>query len=959
MKKPDDKIHLYDTNLIYEVFLAHDTKLKRDVALKILPEAVRDDPERLRRFRTEAEAAAKLNHPNIATIFSIEEADNPDGAPQTFITMEHVNGKTLSEHIPSDGLEVDQFFEWFIRLTDALAHAHEHGRIHRDLKPGNIMIREDGVPIILDFGLATIEREGQDTEDAEAPTMTMGASETQGNSFLGTPAYMSPEQIEGKKVDARTDLFSLGVVMYEAIAGQRSFKGDTLASITGRILTEDPDAVSDLRPMTPHQLWWTIKKTLHKVRDWRTQTAMELHSELQEVLRELQAGTMLVDAKSISSLEPPVSEALPLLRQPSAMSTIAATLLIGLGAAWYLKPVTPESEPPLRKFQWPIDGVDQSVISPDGTRLAYVAGNRRWIQDLDSVNPRAVSEEADAVLPFWSPDGDFLGYQTGSPQTVTSLWKVPAQGGQRILISTTRPGSRIQSAAWGRSESILFAVGQGGPFTDSNLYSISIQDGETRVFLPPDSSEVWLDTPYFLPDGRTSLFLIAQRGDSTTVNQIASRYPDPADARFIDYIMRSGISRLDIGVYSNDLGRRILKLPGDFNERPVYAPSGHLLYRNQLPSRRATLWAVAFDLESLTVTGEPFIVTSGSEGASVSGDGTLMYQSTPSGSGQQLVWVDRTGRIIDIIGSSPLDSRYFWSPSLSPDGTRVAVSSSDIGSGGFLGNITWIYDHERGTRTRPLNNQLTFQVQTVWSRSGMEIAVTGGDLSLANGTGADFYRMNADGTGEPTPILIKPLNQFGLNWSRTHSVGIYHEIEGNQRDLWSVSIPDLVTTDPLPESVRFMRTPDNEARPFLSPDGRYVAYQSQPAGSDLSEGWEVYIQRFPEGGEHTRVSTAGGVHPKWSADGDELFFVQPEGNMLMVASVRTQPNLAVDTPQMVFPGDQIGARLFKPVQPQGTPYEYMYDVSSDAQRFVVVQDERETETITVVQNWYAEFKDRE
>ena len=257
-----------------EVYLAEDTRLKREVAIKVLPESLSNDPERLKRFRREAEAAATLKHPNIATIYALEEIDGPDGTSEIFIVMEYVEGAPLSDHIPSDGMNLDTFFKTFIPLADALAHAHEHGRIHRDLKPGNIMLDTGGTPKILDFGLARIVQEPAiQTIGSEDSTKTMkkdeGSSTTQGPVFLGTPKYMSPEQADQKPTDQRSDLFSFGVVMYEALTGRKPFDGESVASVIGKIMESEPEPVTALKPVTPHQLWWVIRKCLAKNREKR------------------------------------------------------------------------------------------------------------------------------------------------------------------------------------------------------------------------------------------------------------------------------------------------------------------------------------------------------------------------------------------------------------------------------------------------------------------------------------------------------------------------------------------------------------------------------------------------------------------------------------------------------------------------------------------------------------------
>ena len=479
-----------------EVYLAEDTSLKREVAIKVLPKSLRNDPERLARFRREAEAAAKLNHLNIATIYSIEEVDGV-----LFITMEYVEGKPLSAHIPSDGMDLDAFFSTFIPLADALAHAHGHGRIHRDLKPGNIMITPEGVPKILDFGLARITR--LDSEpvdvDSEASTLTMKEGEplpetpppsiTQGRQFMGTPSYMSPEQIETRQVDHRTDLFSLGIVMYEVLTGQRPFKGENVESIIGRILTEDPTAVPELKPITPHTLWWTVRKCLDKDRDRRTQTAGELHWDLHSVHAEVQAGTVLVDARTMPKPEP-----VPFWRQPVAIAAMAiVALIVGL-AAWFLKPVP---EPPLRKFELTVEAVDNQaydgpVISPDGTMIAYTQGRwpntTLWIRNMDSVTPRELPDARDARRPFWSPNSDFVGYFTFTG--VLAYWtlsKVAAAGGPGIILCEL-PLGLPRGGVWQADGTIVFGVAPGASAREGMLYAVPSQGGEPIVFATADSS---------------------------------------------------------------------------------------------------------------------------------------------------------------------------------------------------------------------------------------------------------------------------------------------------------------------------------------------------------------------------------------------------------------------------------------------------------------------------------------
>jgi eukaryotic-like serine/threonine-protein kinase len=950
-----------------EVYLANDTTLDRQVAIKVLPDALRQDPERLARFRREAKAAASLKHHNIATIYSLEEADDV-----LFIVMEYVEGDTLSDHIPASGMDLDMFFATFIPLSDALAHAHELGRVHRDIKPGNIMLTPNGTPKILDFGLARIIQQEPSPQDiaAELPTQTMKANDplsdpsamTDGPKLMGTPMYMSPEQVEMEETDHRTDLFSFGVVMYEVLTGKKAFEGKSRVSLLGRIVSEDPVPVTSLTPTTPHQLWWTIRRCLEKDRGERTQTADELHAELCHVNQDVQSGTVLVDASTLTSTEhiPETSRAVSIAfwRQPTAIGIAAIALIAGILGTYLLTPEPPLPERPLRKFQWPVDGVVQPALSPDGTRLAYRKRNRLWIRDLNQATPRELPDSEGASLPFWSPDSDFLGYQMGRRSSGISLWKVSAEGGQSIPICTMPAGVHVGKATWGTEGRIVFAASASRMrLSDADLHTVSENGGEPEIFLQADATERSINHPYFLPDG-SLLLVVSQGGDSVAVAQMATRYPDPVDASAVGSMMATGVIGQDIAVYSPDTGRRILDLPGDFNVEPVYADSGHLLFRQGMPSRTTTLWAVRFDQETSRIMGAPFVVAPASTGATVSADGALVYHSSPyrsESSGQQLLWIDRSGRITDVIGSSPPGTLYFWSPAVSPDGTQVAVSVR----GSSFNNDLWVFDRARGSRTQLVADRQRIFVQPVWSPSGTEIAFSGSG-EIGGQTGNDMYRIPLTGQREPSPLLERPGAQFSLTWSRHQNIGVYHQVTNGQRDLWSFNIPGIdANVSSAPEPVRFMRTPDNEARPHLSPDGQYVAYQSQPAGPDRSAGWEVYVQRFPSGGEHTLVSVNGGVHPRWSARGDELFFVQPDGNILMGASIRTQPELHVGEPQVVFFGDRVGARLFKPEQPRGTPYETMYDVSPDGQHFVVVQHQEEdgmsASNLTLVENWVTEF----
>ena len=884
-----------------EVYLAEDTRLDRQVAIKVLPERLRQNTERLARFRREAKAAASLTHPNIATIYALEDIED-----LLLITMEYVDGKPLSGHIPSGGMDLDTFFATFIPLADALAHAHGHGRIHRDLKPANIMIAPDGTPKILDFGLARIidpdpvqaafeESETETTPEIgpDDPTVTMKPEDhdnvpkglpslTRGGQLMGTPQYMSPEQAERRETDARTDIFSFGVVMYEALTGQKLFDGETLESIIGRILEAEPQAVTEIKPVTPHQLWWTMRGCLEKDREKRTPTAQRLHTELQYVQSEVQAGRELVDKRKIP--EPAQLAPKTYWRQPVVIGVAVLTLVVGIFATWVLKPAPPVPEPPLRKFKLTVEAAqnqtyDAPAISPDGTMIAYSQGSPStlWIRDLNQFVSREIPDSDGAQLPFWSPASDAVGYFARG-----SLRTVPAPGGTTTQLCAL-PGVFFRGGTWSSQATIVFNGYQ-------KLFQISARGGEPSLLMAPDSAlgEASLVAPHFLPDGRTLVYNVVKQ-DGT----------------------------MEIVLHTGATLRTRLPLPG---RGPVYSSTGHLLYQQGV-----NIWAVAFSLSSLTVTGEPFVVSQAGNLPSVSTDGTLVFSM--SGSPQQLVWVDRSGQIEGPIGQ-PRDG---WTshPALSPDDSQVAIEGGDI----------HIYDVTSGAPRR-----LTFDggIHPTWFPGGDQIAFSSDRISgIYNG---DIFSIVADGTKKANAIVIEPLGQYHPHWSRdghylTYTVLDYDTVN---RDLWYMPLEG--DRKPVP----FLQNSSSEALSEFSVDSRYLAYESNESGR-----WEVYVRSFPGGEGRWQISDRGGTYPKWSGRGDEMFFVQ--GNTLMAVDVQTEPSFSYGRIRPLFSGDSLGIQL----RVKGPPVYPRYDVTRDGQRFVMIQSLEETGTINVVQNWYAEFKDRE
>lgn len=933
-----------------EVYLAEDTRLQREVALKFLPESLRTDLETLARFRREALASASLKHPNIATIYALEDID-----AFTFIVMEYVEGESLSAHIPSDGMVLDAgaqsqrttlavgpqgvtstgghshrtaltqshrtaltFFEVFLPLSDALAHAHEHGRVHRDLKPANIMIAKDGTPKILDFGLARIMHEPEPPEShGDAQTMTYKADEravpdvlmslTQGRQLMGTPLYMSPEQAERRPTDARSDLFSFGIVMYEALTGQRPFKGDTIESIIGRILTEEPTAVTSLRPVVPYTLWSVIRKCLKKDRERRIQTAGELHEELQDVRQEVRSGTALVDASAIQAT--PLAP-VPFWRQPLGLAAMAVTLVAGLIAAWLLKPMPALPEPQLRRFDVAIDPLrgmalwSGPAVSPDGKMIVYRQNNKLWIRDLDAVTPRELTDTERGWQPFWSPNSDFIAYFTHDPAT---LRKVAASGGPSIPLCDLPDSFSGSGGVWQRDGTIVFS--QATAHDAGVLYLVPSQGGAPTVLATQDSTldQKGLIYPSLLPDGT------------------------------LMYAATVGAEAGNLVVKQGSEHRVILSNPGEAVTYSIYSPTGHILYQRGFPENNKGIWAVAFDVGSLTVNGEPFLVDATGGYPTVSMDGTLVYRnaSSPYPRGR-LAWVAGQSDI------KPMGETRdgIQSLALSPDGKKVAFSAVSNNN-----TDVWVYDMGQDIATHLTFNP-AWEWFPIWSSDGRRVV-----FESLQDNGSDIYALPAAGGGSASLLVDGPGRDVPNDWSRDGGYLVYaNQAESTRWDLWRLAVRTVdgeVKIDGAPQAI--LQTPFDENEARVSPDGRYIAYQSNESGQT-----EIYVRSFPngQGQGQWQVSSSGGGLPRWRADGKELFYVlnaSSEGSgTVMAVSVETTGG---------------GFRFGRPSQlfdlPAGMDLTWS-NLATENRRFMTVQMAGEgtskQSTIAVVQNWAAELK---
>ena len=527
-----------------EVVRARDEKLQRDVALKLLPIEFADDPERMARFASEARILAALQHPNIATIFGIEEADG-----RTFLVMELVDGEDLDQRIKKGPIPTDEALAVAAQIAAGLEEAHERGIVHRDLKPANVMLTPGGIVKILDFGLARAmlgETTGEE-DISNSPTLT---ALTGAGVILGTAAYMSPEQARGHSVDRRTDIWALGVIFFEMLTGKRLFRGDTISDTLAAVLREEPNWDGLPRNLPPRATR-LLGRCLDRDQKRRLRDAGEMRVAFERP-EDLTAGG------------PAASAAAPPVRSRYWITAVVMGILATAALTWFFKPTT---EPPLRKLEL---GLSQGAkldaersglaISPDGHTIAYVDQNRLWIRRLDQATPQEIADSEGAGLPFWSPDGVWLGYFADQ-----SLWKIPARGGQRTRIGEAPSVmGAAAGAAWLTDGMIYMTTGNHG------LHAIPAVGGKAVEVMQVDrETEQDYHDAAPLPDGRGVLYVIHRVDD--------------------------GISAL--GVWDGKDRKQLLHLPGEYVKNPTYSSTGHILYA--VGDERSSIWAVPFDLDKL------------------------------------------------------------------------------------------------------------------------------------------------------------------------------------------------------------------------------------------------------------------------------------------------------------------------------------------------------------------------
>jgi Tol biopolymer transport system component len=788
-----------------EVYQAHDTKLGRDVAIKVLPEAFAHDPDRLTRFQREAKMLASLNHPNIATIHGLEQSGGT-----SYLVMELVSGETLQERVKRDGaVPVEEALAIAKQIAEALEAAHEKGIIHRDLKPANVKLTPEGKVKVLDFGLAKAFAGDTSTEDmGNSPTLSMAA--TMQGVILGTAAYMSPEQARGKACDKRTDIWAFGCVLYELLTGKQTFHGEDVTDILAAVVRAEPDW-NALPAATPPKVRELLRRCLQKDKTLRLRDAGDAQIEIQDAL----AGTKGAGATHASTA--------PRSKLAWAVSVAFAFVAAVMAWGWWRAtvPVGQKLQPLVRLD---VDlGPDVSlsstaILSPDGTRIVYVSQGRLFTRRLDQPNATELAGTQGAYAAFFSPDGQWVAFFSPG-----KLQKVSIDGGSAITLCNAPYGV---GGSWGEDGNIIVGFN-----LTSGLSRVPSAGGPPTPVTDLPSGEQTHRWPQILPGGKAVLF---------TANATAT-----------------GFDGANIEVMSlADHRRKTLVRGGTYGR---YLPSGHLIYVN-----RGTLFAVPFDVDRLEVRGTPAPVvdqvgyngTYGSAQFDFSQTGTLIYRSGGAGGGLYTVqWLDAAGKTQPLLAKPDAYVR----PSLSPDGNRLAISTSDI----------WVYEWQRDTMTR-LTFGFTASSYPIWSTDGRYI--------LYQAPGGIFWT-RSDGSGKPQQLTQSKNLQYPWSFTPDGKRLAFNEINPETGfDLWTVALENdgagLRAGKPEP----YLQTPFDERHPSFSPDGRWMAYDSNESGS-----YQLYVRAFPDKGGKWQISNSGGMYPVWSRNGHDLFF-RTEDNQIMVAN---------------------------------------------------------------------------
>ena len=883
-----------------EVYRALDTRLNRIVAVKILPSRLSENPEARERFDREARTISSLNHPNICTLHDVGHQNGVD-----YLVMECLEGETLASRLNKGPLAPDQVLKYGIDICEGLEMAHRTGVVHRDLKPGNIMLTPTGVKL-MDFGLAKSLTPSRSATSGLTETLSSPAANsplTEKGMVVGTFQYMSPEQVQGKEVDGRSDIFSLGAVLYEMVTGKRAFAGKSQLSVAMAILEDEPAPIGSVKPLTSAALNHAIVCCLGKSPEDRWQTARDLVLELKWIAESgAQAGIIANPGQRKAG------------RQWLPWG-VAALLCVAVVLATFLfRGKRPPVTTPMRfEIRLPA-GALNFALSPDGRQLAFLAPgtdgrNVVWIRALDSLEPHPLRGTENILVPvIWSPDSRFIAFQSGS-----TLKKIDISGGPPQVVCDTP--TLVLGGAWNRGGTIIFGtVGNG-------IMQVPAAGGVPTLLTTNEGRNEVHTFPSFLQDGRHFLYLRAPENPGIYLGSLDVKPEQQSPTRILS------TSHMAVYAASADPGM------------------GRLLFL-----REGTLLAQEFDERSLQPQGDPIPVAERvgnlylSGLFSVSPGGVLAYSAGPTTPWHsQLSWFDRQGKKLG--DAAPSGTYAFAEFALSPDGMLLATAKMDPKVAQGETGI-WLLDLLRGVSAR-LTFDLSPASAPVWSPDGSRVAFT----ALRAGGSYGIYQKATNGAGKEQELVRATGDQkFPNDWSRDGRFLLYAQWnpQTHGSDLWILPLAGDGT--PSGTATPFANAAFGEDQGRFSPDARWIAYASDESGRS-----EIYIQPFPappNGGSKTPISRDGGIQPHWRRDGKELFYFSLDGK-LMAADVTEGKIFKASLPRILFqvPVAQIGHN-------EGSFQTLGWDVAPDGKRLLIDMATTSSEPVTVVLNWTAEMKNK-
>ncbi len=881
-----------------EVYKARDTRLDRTVAIKVLPARLSESPELRQRFEREARAISSLQHPHICVLHDVGQQEGVD-----YLVMEYLEGETLAARLQNGPLPLDQALKVAMEIADALEAAHRHHLVHRDLKPGNIMLTRGGAKL-MDFGLvkpasatalsALGAAAGPVTPST--PTLSLAALTspaaplTQQGTLLGTFQYLAPEVLQGKEADARSDIFSFGCVLYEMLTGERAFEGKSQISVLAAILEKEPKPIAKPGLPLPPQLEPLVRACLAKNPEERWQTARDLRLEL---------GWMAASA---------VPQSAPAARRRTwwlgTAAMLAAAVLLSAGLAWYAagRASAPRqltrsfiAAPEKATFAFTGDFGGPPELSPDGRYVVFAAQNSQgektlWLRPLDSTTPHSLEGTVGASFPFWSPDGRYIGFFADS-----KLKKIALGSGAVVPIADA-PNPR--GGSWSKDDQIVFA-----PDFRGGLSRISAEGGPatfvTRLDVSKHTTHRW---PSFLPDGRHFLYL--------ATNHSGGR-PDQN------------------GIYFASIDGKENKLVLASDAAGIYA-AGYLLFR-----QGPVLMAQPFDASRGVLSREARVIAEGvgySAGvwrflATASSNGLLLYQPGTSAGGSQLVWYDRSGRQLGKIG----EQDKYADPALSPDGRRLALEIGDPNP------AVYVIDVERGIKTRLTFDQSEYKANPAWSPDGKLLAYE--TVSNAAALGVSIVQKPANGAGEEQVVLSgnSDLGFANPEWSPDGRFLLFIRSTGpTGHEIWAMPL----TGDRKPFRVVSPASPQANINQFrISADGRWILYSCNESGQE-----QIYVAPFPGPGGKWQISDITADFPAWNHNGKEIFYLAGDGILRAVEVSAQGDEFNIGSTHVLFPiATSAGAG-------------HLYAVSADGQRFLVnTAPETSSAPLVLVTNWTSQL----